>query len=174
MTRGSLFNIVAAGAVATAGALVPGRAAAASHVGLEPVFASRFWLNGRLTQARASGRVVLVDVFTFECINCTRVTPNLKALHHAYSPARLEIVAVHTPEVPAYQARASYVASEARRAQLPWPIALDNDYRIWNAYGIDAWPTQLVFDRRGTLVARIVGESQDAALNEAVRRAMTS
>jgi thiol-disulfide isomerase/thioredoxin len=113
--------------------------------------------------------VVLVDVFTFECINCVRVTPNLKRLYGSYPRSEFEIIAVHTPEVPSYQRRMSYVAAQAQSAQLPWPIALDNDHRIWDAYGVSGWPTQLVFDRGGRLRNTIVGDSQDDDLNNAIK-----
>lgn len=139
---------------------------------LDPVNRATSWLNGRPAAADLHDRVVLIDIFTFECINCTRVTPNLKSLYSRYSRRQLEIVAVHTPEVPAYQKRMSYLAQQVRLAALPWPIAVDNDYRIWNAYGIDAWPTQLVFDRTGRLVARIVGDGQDGELDRALARAI--
>lgn len=147
-------------------------ASARSAKRLDPIFEADAWIDVRLTAARAAGRVVLVDVFTFECSNCTRVTPNLQALYARYPRAQLEIVGVHTPEVPAYQARVSYVRENARRNRLPWPIALDNAYRIWNAYAVDAWPTQLVFGRSGALAGRVVGDAQDRALNEIVERAM--
>ncbi len=99
-----------------------------------------------------------------------RVTPNLKHLSKIYRRDDLAIVAIHTPEVPSYQSRSSYVRDQAQRAGIDWPIALDNDYRIWQAYGVNAWPTQLVFDRTGTLRTTIVGDSQDAELNRAIEK----
>lgn len=110
----------------------------------------------------------MVDVFTFECINCVRVTPNLQSLNRAYGRRDLEIVAVHTPEVPSYQGRLSYLRSQIGKASLAWPIAVDNDYRIWQVYGVSAWPTQLLFDRTGRLRATIVGDSQDAVLDRTI------
>jgi thiol-disulfide isomerase/thioredoxin len=127
------------------------------------------WLNGRASAASLLGRVVLLDVFTFECINCVHVTPNLKRLYAAYPRTDLEIVAVHTPEVPSYQSRVAYLTRETREAGLPWPIAIDNRSAIWNAYGVSAWPTQLLFDRHGRLRTTIVGEGQDDDVAAAVR-----
>jgi alkyl hydroperoxide reductase subunit AhpC len=109
-------------------------------------------------------------VFTFECINCVRVTPAIKRLYHAYSRSDLEIVGVHTPEVPSYQARLAYLAAQKRAANIPWPIAIDNGYRIWNAYGVTAWPTQLLFDRTGRLRRTFVGEGNDDTIALAIRR----
>ncbi|MBC5800458.1 MAG: redoxin domain-containing protein [Candidatus Eremiobacteraeota bacterium] len=141
---------------------------AASPTGLGPVLAGHTWLNGRVMRSGLRGRVVLVDVFTFECINCVRVTPNLQHLYRTYGRRDLEIVAVHTPEVPSYQSRLTYLRSQIGKASIAWPIVVDNDYRIWRAYGVSAWPTQLLFDRNGRLRATIVGDSQDAALNGAI------
>ena len=147
--------------------LYPARASATSAT-LSPILAGHAWLNGRATANDVRGKVVVVDVFTFECINCTRVTPNLRALWHS-RPSDLTIVGVHTPEVPAYQSRSAYLETKIHRNAIAWPVVVDNDARIWDAYGVDAWPTQLVFDRHGRLRARIVGDSQDAELDATVR-----
>jgi thiol-disulfide isomerase/thioredoxin len=136
---------------------------------LAPLSLANGWIGDRLTPEALRGRVVLVDVFTFECINCTHVTPSLKRLDREYGRDDLEIVAVHTPEVPAYQSRIAYLAAQKRAAQIPWPIAIDNGYRIWNAYDVSAWPTQLVFDRHGVLRETFVGEGNDAQIAARVR-----
>src|ERR1700733_8796528 len=88
------------------------------------------WLGGHPTLASLRGRVVLVDVFTFECINCTNITPALKNLYATYRRSELEIIAVHTPEVPSYQKSLRYLARQRQAAALPWPIAIDNEHRI--------------------------------------------
>ncbi len=127
------------------------------------------WLESHPTVASLRGRVVLVDVFTFECINCTNVTPALKRLYAGYPRSDVEIVAVHTPEVPSYQRSLSYLSRQTRAAALPWPIAVDNEHRIWDAYGVSAWPTQLIFDRDGRLRSTFVGDGQDREVAAAVR-----
>jgi peroxiredoxin len=76
---------------------------------------------------------------------------------------------VHTPEVPSYQKSLRYLARETQAANLPWPIAIDNNHRIWDAYGVSAWPTQLIFDRAGRLRYTFVGDSQDRDVMAAVR-----
>lgn len=134
----------------------------------EPLSLASGWLGGRVRAAELRGRVVLLDIFTFECINCVRITPNLKRLYRRYARTDLEVVAVHTPEVPSYQSKIGYLARETRAAALPWPIAIDNDARIWNAYGVSAWPTQLLFDRTGRLRKTFVGDGQDDAVAAAV------
>jgi thiol-disulfide isomerase/thioredoxin len=130
------------------------------------------WLGERPSLAGLRGRVVLIDVFTFECINCTNVTPALKHLYATYPRSELAIVAVHTPEVPSYQNSMRYVARQARAAALPWPIAIDNEHRIWDAYGVSAWPTQLIFDRSGRLRTTVVGDGADERVAAAVRASL--
>lgn len=137
--------------------------------GLAPLSLATGWLGGYVTAASLHGRAVLVDVFTFECVNCVRVTPGLKRLYRAYSRSDLAIVAVHTPEVPSYQSSSAYVARQAKAAGLPWPIAIDNGARIWDAYGVSAWPTQLVFDRNGRLRKTIIGDGRDADVAAEIR-----
>jgi thiol-disulfide isomerase/thioredoxin len=132
------------------------------------------WLGQRPPSSSLRGRVVLIDIFTFECINCVNVTPNLKRLYAEYSRSEFEIVGVHTPEVPSYQSSLAYLSRQTNAAELPWPIAIDNHHRIWEAYGVSAWPTQLLFDRQGRLRATIVGDGQDAKVASAVRALVRS
>ena len=136
---------------------------------LDPVLhASEGWLNGKVDAASLRGRVVVLDVFTFDCINCKHVVPNLKALHGRY-PGKVAIIGIHAPETPHEQDRANVVANLARQG-IVWPVALDNRFMLWRAYGIDAWPTQLIFDRRGQLRKTIVGEGYDADLDAEIAR----
>jgi len=172
MTRRALLAGVVAGPILACPVLA-GPAFAAQD-DLEAIFAAASWLNGRPSVSDLKGRVVLLDVFTFECSNCVRVTPNLKRLYRTYLRSNLAIVAVHTPEVPSYQSRVAYLAEQTREAGLPWPIAIDNDYRIWRAYGISAWPTQLVFDREGRLRKTVIGDSQDEDVVSAVKALLGS
>ena len=139
--------------------------------GLAPVERATQWVGARPSAAQLSGRAVVVDVFTFECVNCRRIVPALERIRASHAASDLRIVGVHTPEVPSYQGRRAYVERQIAAAGIAWPVAIDNDLRIWNAYGVSAWPTVLVFDRRGRLVATVVGDGDDAALYAAVRRA---
>jgi thiol-disulfide isomerase/thioredoxin len=147
-------------------------AVAGTSATLQPLTLAAGWLGERPTVTGLRGRVVLIDVFTFECINCTNVTPELKRLYAKYSRSDLAIVAVHTPEVPSYQNSMRYVAREAQAAALPWPIAIDNEHRIWDAYGVAAWPTQLIFDRSGKLRTTVVGDGADERVAAAVRASL--
>jgi thiol-disulfide isomerase/thioredoxin len=168
MKRAALLAAILGGA-----AVLRSRSAeAAPH--LDALALATTWLGGHPTRASLRGRVVLVDVFTFECINCTNITPALKQLYASYPRTDLEIVAVHTPEVPSYQKCLRYLAREMQAAALPWPVAVDNDHRIWDAYAVAAWPTQLIFDRAGRLKYTIVGDGQDHQVAAAVRSLVQS
>ena len=139
----------------------------AAATSLAPVLGAMPWANAAGPPPTAN-RVTIVDVFTFGCINCKHVTPELQRLRAAYAPADLAIVGVHAPETQEEHVHANVV--QALHAQdITWPVVLDDAFRIWNAYGVSAWPTQLVFDRHGKLRATIVGEGQDAQLERTVR-----
>lgn len=134
---------------------------------LAPVLGATPWANAA-GPPQTQGRVTIVDVFTYGCINCKHVTPELHKLRAAYGTRDLAIVGVHAPETPEEHVHANVV--QALRAQeIAWPVVFDDGFRVWNAYGVSAWPTQLVFDRHGNLRATYVGEGYDAELERTVR-----
>ena len=155
-----------------AAAVVLGSAVSASagqsSSALDALLTSSDWLNGHPSAADLRGKVVLVDFYTFDCINCKHVEPNLRALYHDTSRHDLVIVSVHSPETPFEHDRANLKASLSEQGVV-WPVAVDNDFRLWNAYGVSAWPTQLIFDRHGSLSQTIVGEGQDDLVDQTVR-----
>lgn len=140
----------------------------ASSGGLDPVLAAPDWLNGRVAGSDVAGKVVIVDVFTFDCINCKHVVPALKRLHADVSPNDLQIIGVHAPETPEERERPNVVRELARQG-IVWPVALDNSFTIWKALGNEYWPTQYLFDRRGALRRTVVGEGQDDVVTSTVR-----
>jgi thiol-disulfide isomerase/thioredoxin len=132
-----------------------------------PLLSATEWLGDRPTAASFAGKVVIVDIFTFDCINCKHVVPELRLLRRKYSAQDVLIVGVHTPETP-YERERSNVARALAAQGISWPVATDNDNRLWNAYGAQYWPTQLIFDRRGTLRKTIIGEGRDAEVASTV------
>jgi cytochrome c biogenesis protein CcdA/thiol-disulfide isomerase/thioredoxin len=121
--------------------------------GPAPSFAGiETWINTPkdrpLSIAGLRGKVVLVDFWTYSCINCLRTLPHLKAWDAAYRKAGLVIVGVHTPEF-AFE----HVPSNVRRATkdlgVRYPVAIDNHAQTWGAYQNAAWPTEYLIDRRG-------------------------
>src|SRR5919202_79417 len=110
------------------------------------------WLNTPgdrpLSLASLRGKVVLVDFWTYSCINCLRTLPHLEAWDRAYRKDGLVIVGVHTPEF-AFEHSLSNVRKATRRLGVRYPVALDNDYATWNAYSNQYWPAEYLIDRRG-------------------------
>ena len=148
--------------------LLSSAAPAAAAPSLTPVLHATDWINA--TPARegdVAGRVVIVDVFTVDCINCRNVVPTLRRLYAEDRAKGLEIIGIHSPETPAEKQR-GYITENIRSQGIRWPVAVDNDFALWNAYGVDAWPTQLFFDRHGHLRKVIVGDSQDDAVKATV------
>jgi thiol-disulfide isomerase/thioredoxin len=139
----------------------------AAATSLAPVLGAAPWANAP-GPPPTEGRVTIVDVFTFDCINCKHVTPELQKLRATYDTKDLAIVGVHAPELPEEHVHANVV--HALRAQdISWPVVYDDNFTVWKAYGVEAWPTQLVFDRHGKLRATYVGEGYDEQLERTVR-----
>lgn len=139
----------------------------AAATSLAPVLGAVPWANAPGPPPTA-GRVTIVDVFTFDCINCKHVTPELQKLRAAYDAKDLAIVGVHAPELPEEHVHANVV--HALQVQdITWPVVYDDNFTVWKAYGVSAWPTQLIFDRHGKLRATYVGEGYDAQLERTVR-----
>jgi len=134
---------------------------------LSPVLSASNWIGGRAVAPDLAGKVVVLDVFTVDCYNCQNVVPTLRDLYAADRSRGLAIVGIHAPETPAERGRA-YVTQNLQRQGIVWPVAVDNAFALWNAYGVTAWPTQLFFDRRGRWRKTIVGDSQDADVRSTV------
>jgi thiol-disulfide isomerase/thioredoxin len=135
---------------------------------LAPLYTHSDWLREHVTSGELRGKVVLVDVFTFGCYNCANVRPNLQSLYKKRG-SDLVVIGVHTPETPYERDRANVVANLAKQGVV-WPVAIDNDQTLWNDFNVDAWPTQLIFDRHGVLRKTIVGDSQDNVVNAEVAK----
>jgi cytochrome c biogenesis protein CcdA/thiol-disulfide isomerase/thioredoxin len=112
------------------------------------------WFNtpdGRpLSLASLRGHVVLVDFWTYTCINCIRTFPFLKALDAKYRKDGLVIVGVHTPEF-SFEHNADNVRVSIEQNGLKYPVAQDNDYATWNAYGNQYWPADYLIDAEGNV-----------------------
>ena len=119
-------------------------------LGRAPDFANaQRWLHSTpLTMAGLRGRVVLVDFWTYTCINCIATLPYLRAWDERYRRRGLTIVGVHTPEF-AFEKSASNVADAIGRNGLRYPVVLDNEYGTWNAFGNQFWPAKYLIDAGG-------------------------
>ena len=139
----------------------------AAAVTLAPILGATPWANTS-GPPPTSGRVTIVDIFAFSCINCKHVTPELQKLRGAYGANDLTIIGVHAPELAAEKVHANLVQALGDQ-HVTWPVVYDDSFRIWNAYGVDAWPTQFIFDRRGVLRAKYVGEGYDGEIDRWVK-----
>ncbi|HZO61842.1 MAG TPA: redoxin family protein [Gaiellaceae bacterium] len=127
------------------------------------------WLNSApLTMQELRGKVVLVDFWTYSCINCLRTLPHVEAWDRMYRKAGLVIVGVHTPEF-AFEHVPSNVSSAVKRLGVRYPVALDNDYGTWNAYGNQYWPAKYLIDRNGHVRYAHFGEGNYDVTEENIR-----
>lgn len=119
------------------------------------------WLNTPQDQpialSRLHGKVVLVNFWTFSCINCQRTLPYLKAWYRAYHSSGLEIIAVHTPEF-SYEHDLGNVQDAVRSDGITYPVALDNTSATWRNYNNAYWPAQYLLDAQGTVRHVVDGE----------------
>lgn len=116
------------------------------------------WINSNpLTMESLRGKVVLVDFWTYSCINCIRTQPYLNAWYDKYEKDGLVIIGVHAPEF-AFEKIENNVREASQKAGIKYPIALDNDFKTWNAYGNRYWPAKYLVDKSGNIVYKHFGE----------------
>ena len=131
------------------------------------------WLNtpnnAPLTLKSLRGRVVLVDFWTYSCINCQRTLPYVEAWDKAYRSMGLTIIGVHTPEF-AFEHVISNVKSQAAALGVKYPIAIDNNYATWNAYSQQYWPAHYLIDATGTVRQVHYGEGEYASTESLIRQ----
>jgi cytochrome c biogenesis protein CcdA/thiol-disulfide isomerase/thioredoxin len=130
------------------------------------------WLNtgGKpLSMAGLRGKVVLVDFWTYSCVNCIRTLPYVKSWDARYRDKGLVIVGVHTPEF-AFEHVVSNVRAAIRDQGIHYPVAIDNDYGTWQAYGNQYWPADYLIDRAGHVRDVHFGEGQYAETERAIQQ----
>jgi len=121
-----------------------------------------------LTLRELRGRVVLIDFWTYSCINCIRTLPHLKAWDERYRDAGLTIVGLHAPEFP-FERDADNVDRAVRQNGIDYPVAQDNDFATWTAYGNQFWPAKYLIDARGRVRYTHFGEGEYDETERAVR-----
>jgi cytochrome c biogenesis protein CcdA/thiol-disulfide isomerase/thioredoxin len=127
------------------------------------------WINSRpQTFGKLRGKVVLIDFWTYSCINCLRTLPHVKAWDRTYRRRGLVVLGVHTPEF-AFEHVPSNVEGAVRRLGIRYPVALDNDYGTWNAFQNQYWPAKYLIDRRGHLRYYHFGEGEYDTTEERIR-----
>lgn len=117
------------------------------------------WINGPpLTVAALRGKVVLVDIWTFDCWNCYRSFPWLNSLEKRFSDAPFAVVGIHSPEFDHEHDRQA-VMEKTREFELQHPVMLDNDFAFWRALNNRYWPAFYLVDKQGRIRFRHVGET---------------
>jgi cytochrome c biogenesis protein CcdA/thiol-disulfide isomerase/thioredoxin len=158
---------------------VPSIAAASlTSYGPAPNFAKvTRWFNtpagAGLNLAALHGKVVLIDFWTYSCINCLRSLPHVKAWYTRYHSAGLDVIGVHTPEFD-FEHDASNVQAAIRRLGITYPVAMDNDYGTWDAWGNNSWPAEYLIDAQGNVRFGSIGEGDYGQMEAAIRALLKS
>ncbi len=132
-----------------------------SHEGNMPSLASATeWLNSkRVTAADLRGHVVVVDFWTFTCVNWIRTAPYRRAWDDRYREHGLTVIGVHTPEFP-FETDLDSIRAAVEERRITYPVAIDNDYAIWSAFANRYWPALYVADAEGAIRFHHFGEGR--------------
>jgi len=131
------------------------------------------WLNSPpLTSKNLRGKVVLVDFWTYSCVNCLRSLPYVRAWNDRYADDGLVVVGVHSPEF-AFERDQANVRRAAADLKVTYPIALDNDFTIWKAFDNQYWPAHYLIDAQGRIRYHHFGEGSYAETEQMIRRLLT-
>jgi thiol-disulfide isomerase/thioredoxin len=130
------------------------------------------WLNVTrpLNDDDMKGRLVLLDFWTYGCINCIQIVPDLEYLENKYGE-KLLVVGVHSAKFDGEKGN-ERIEAAARRFGLKHPVINDSDFAIWNAFGVRAWPTQILLDAHGKEIARYSGEGHRAEIDAAIQKSL--
>jgi cytochrome c biogenesis protein CcdA/thiol-disulfide isomerase/thioredoxin len=128
------------------------------------------WLNSPpLSSKLLKGKVVLIDFWTYSCINCLRALPYVESWAAKYKNAGLVVIGVHTPEF-AFEKERSNVEKAARDLKVNYPIAIDSDYKIWRAFNNEYWPAHYFIDGKGRIRYRHFGEGEYGESERVIRK----
>jgi thiol-disulfide isomerase/thioredoxin len=130
----------------------------------------RAWLNSApLTTADLKGNVVLVQFWTFACINCQRTLPYVTRWHQQYASQGLKVIGVHTPEF-AFEREENNIKNALQKHQITYPVPIDDEYKTWNAYKNNYWPHLYLADRQGVLQYDHIGEGAYDETEQTIRQ----
>jgi thiol-disulfide isomerase/thioredoxin len=166
--------LATAAAAATAACATPYASAFFSLGGGTPSVAPEFtgietWLNSApLRMADLRGKVVLVDFWTYTCINCLNHLPAVKSWHEKYKDKGLVTVGVHTPEF-AYEKSTKNVKAAMERLGIQHAVAQDNSYATWRAFSNNYWPAVYLVDKKGMVVYSHFGEGRYAETEKTIQ-----
>jgi len=124
-----------------------------------------------ITLKELRGKVVLLDIWTYSCINCQRTLPYLKTWYDKYKDQDLVIVGLHTPEF-AFEKLQKNVEGAVQKFGIKYPVVLDNDFSTWNAYGNQYWPRKYLIDEDGYIVYDHIGEGAYDVTEKEIQKAL--
>jgi cytochrome c biogenesis protein CcdA/thiol-disulfide isomerase/thioredoxin len=132
------------------------------------------WFNSSpLTMAQLRGKVVLIDFWTYGCINCLNTLPHLKRWHETYKDQGLVVVGVHAPEF-SFERDPEHLRAAIARWGIPYPVAQDNGFRTWTAWKNVYWPAVYLVNREGQIVFTHAGEGDDDRIEQHIRQALSA
>ena len=128
------------------------------------------WLNSPpLTAEQLKGKVVLVDFWTYSCINCLRSIPYVRAWADKYKDQGLVVIGVHAPEF-AFEKNIGNVKQAVAKLKIDYPVAVDNDYAIWRAFNNEYWPADYFIDAKGQIRHHFFGEGDYAESEKVIQQ----
>jgi cytochrome c biogenesis protein CcdA/thiol-disulfide isomerase/thioredoxin len=128
------------------------------------------WLNSApLTRESLKGKVVLIDFWTYSCINCLRAIPYVEAWSEKYKDDGLVVIGVHTPEF-AFEKDQANVAKAVRDLKITYPVAIDSNYAIWKAFNNEYWPAHYFIDAAGMIRYHHFGEGEYDKSEEVIQQ----
>ena len=130
------------------------------------------WINSEpLTMESLRGKVVLIDFWTYTCVNCIRTLPFLQSWHERYADEGLVIVGVHTPEFE-FEKIYDNVVQASKDEGVVWPVVQDNDFAVWRSYSNRYWPAKYLIDQTGQVRYSHFGEGKYAETEEMIRKVL--
>lgn len=145
-------------------------ALAASSKGLPDFQGISQWLNSApLTVSDLKGSVVLVQFWTFACINCQRTLPYIVQWHQRYADKGLKVIGIHTPEF-AFERDLNNVKQALQKHNITYPVPIDNEFKTWRAYSNEYWPHLFLADRQGLLRYDHIGEGAYDTTEQTIRK----
>ncbi|MGF6724545.1 thiol-disulfide isomerase/thioredoxin [Paraburkholderia sp. GAS41] len=140
---------------------------------LPPLSGAVQWLNSPpLTREGLRGKVVVINVWTYSCINCLRALPYIKAWADKYKDQGLVVIGVHAPEF-AFERNVGNVQKASRELGVDYPVAIDNDYAIWRGLNNEYWPAQYFIDAQGRIRHHNFGEGDYAKSEKVIQILLT-
>ncbi|MEH1932573.1 MAG: thioredoxin family protein [Nostoc sp.] len=128
------------------------------------------WLNSTpLSIADLKGNVVLIQFWTFACINCQRTLPYITRWHRQYESQGLKVIGIHTPEF-AFERDPNNIKKALRQHKITYPVPVDNEYKTWKAYDNQYWPHMFLADRQGLLQYDHIGEGEYEKIEQTIRQ----